>query len=120
MKQGFEKYAVVPKIQKSLNVLADVYEERIRRFIMLCYTDKGLESAYKMMRKKYEDDHHLTNKLGKGEANRREILLLPNGYVADFVDRVMTAKHGPFWVRNKKYYKDDLIRPWLVIPEKLL
>lgn len=119
-KQGFEKYASVPKIQKSLNVLADVYNDKIRNFILLCYTDKGLGNAYSMMRKKYDDDVHLTNKLGKGKASRREVLLLPNGYVADFVDRIMSARYGPQWILNKKNYKNELVRPWLVIPEKYL
>lgn len=117
---GFEKYKSVPKIQKSLNVLATVYNDKIRNFILACYTSKRLLDYYELRRKEYDDMQHTSGKLGYGQAHRRKILEFPNGYIADFVDRIMTSRLGPDWIKNKRNYKNDLIRPWLTIPEKFL
>jgi len=118
--KGFKNYATVPKIQKSLNVLADVYNEKIRNFIISCYIDPRLNDLYYMKRKMYDDMQHTSGKLNYGKAHRRKILEFPNGHVAGFVDRVMSAQYGPEWIKNKKLYTHEVVRPWLTVDPKFL
>lgn len=106
-----EQYVAVNdlKLQMTLSVLADRYNEAIRSLIYKTYQDDELHSIYKAIR-----NSGIYQKGGKSKVYRN-VIEFPNGYVFDFCDTVMTEMYGEDWLNNPAALRHELVRPWHVV-----
>lgn len=41
--------------------------------------------------------------------------MFPDPYVADFCDRILSAIYGKDWMKDRRSYTNDVIKPWMVV-----
>ena len=98
------------KLRMSVAVLADRYDIGVRNMIYRAYNDADLMMMYKNIR-----NSGVYEKGGKGGARHRKIVIIPNGYISDFLDAVMIPLYGPDWLKNNRALQHELVRPWWVV-----
>lgn len=111
--QGFQN--LDPKTAKMMNFIMDKNLALMTKVVMRVYADADLQRDYKALRDVYDIDDW------KGKSSQREIIRYPHPYVAKFIDAEMTKKYGPLWSQDKSEFrrickKENLIRPWLIVP----
>lgn len=97
------------KLQLSLGVLADKYNEKIRKFIIYMYNDPHIASIYGAKRESGMFESGSKSKV------HREIIQFPHPIIYDFLNKVMGSMYGPDWLFNNKALKHELVRPWWVV-----
>lgn len=93
-------------VKRTLIGMADRYDERIRNIIYRTYNDLKLHDIYRRTRASGVHQHRKDN---------RKIIEFPNNYVYDFVNTIMSHRHGDDWMSNKKAINDELVRCWWVV-----
>lgn len=97
------------KLRLTLSALADILDERVRLIIYKSYTDPRIMMDYETIR-----STRMFERGGKSKVHRM-VIRFPNGYVYDFLNKVMGSMYGPDWLDDRKALKHDLVRPWWVV-----
>lgn len=113
MTQGFAQYD--PKIAQSFNSIVDRHAEYHRRLIWSFYTNRDVLENYEALRQAYQIEDW------KSGSAMRELYRPPHRAVHRFIDHEMTKKYGSDWIKDKATFrkvckKEELIRPWLIVP----
>lgn len=100
------------RLQISLGLLADQWNDHIRGMIYRTYNDDEILGIYRAMRESGIYQHG-----GKSKV-RREVVRFPNGYVYEFCRAVFEPEYGEKWITKRAVLQNELIRPWLLITIK--
>lgn len=105
------------KLQLSLAMLTNRYSEKVRLYIYNCYNDPHLLEIYRKIRMSGVNDRGNAGRARRdgGVAYRRKIFEVPNPYVYDFIDTVLTQLYGKDWLKSNTAIKHELLRPWWVV-----
>lgn len=112
-KDGFDN--IKEEDRKFYNFLMDKNLVTMTNTVKRCYADQELMRDYQALRSIYSHDDW------KNKSNAREVYRPPHPFVHRFIDAEMTKKYGPHWMKDKDTFrkvckKEDLIKPWLLVP----
>lgn len=97
------------KLRATLAVIADKFSGDVRNHILQVYSDSELLGMYHYIREAgiYETG-------GKSKTHRK-IMVIPDGFIYNFLEAVMVPMYGKDWKSNRKALQHDLVKPWLTV-----
>lgn len=103
---------VTEKLKMAAVTMADKIDERERKRVYLTYESKDLHDMYRAMRKRNDLD------IKKGMTDNksmRHVISIPNMSVYKFLESYFQPWYGDDWLSNRKLWKHEFIKPWLVV-----